>query len=122
MTSPLGRWPTAPTAELGPRRSDGRSLSTDRAVAVALAPSSSDPAAVPDTPNTASTSIGWGPLTRREIDVARLVVEGHSNRQIAASLVVSERTVGTHLDHIYAKLGVSSRTAVASYAFRQGLV
>jgi DNA-binding CsgD family transcriptional regulator/tetratricopeptide (TPR) repeat protein len=112
---------------LGPEQfaacwSDGRSLSADQAVAVALAPSSPDPAAVLNPSDDASTSTGWGPLTRREIDVARLVIEGHSNRQIAATLVVSERTVGTHLDHIYAKLGVSSRTAVAHYAFRQGLV
>ena len=111
---------------LGPERfaaawSDGRALSADQAVAVALAPSDSASSGVPETSGELSDGTGWGPLTRREVDVARLVVEGRSNRQIAAALVVSERTVGTHLDHIYAKLGVSSRTAVATYAFRRGL-
>ncbi len=62
-----------------------------------------------------------GQLTRREVEVARLAAEGKSNREIATVLVLSERTVGTHLEHIYAKLGVSSRTAVAAYVFRHGL-
>jgi len=47
--------------------------------------------------------------------------DGKTNRQIAGELVLSERTVATHLDHIFAKLGVSTRTAVAAHALRQGL-
>ena len=58
---------------------------------------------------------------RREAEVARLVAAGKTSREIAAELVVSERTVTTHLDHIFAKLGVSSRTAVAMFALRNGL-
>ena len=53
--------------------------------------------------------------------MARLVAAGMTNRQIAETLVLSERTVATHLDHIFSKLGVSSRTAVATFALRQGL-
>ena len=57
-------------------------------------------------------------LTNRQIEVVRLVVEGKTNREIAEALVVSERTVTTHLDHIFHRLGVSSRTAVATFALR----
>ena len=60
-------------------------------------------------------------MTRREVEVAHLAAEGRSNREIAEALVLSERTVGTRLEHIYAKLDVSSRTAVAAYVFRNGL-
>ena len=52
-------------------------------------------------------------LTARETEVALLVAEGHTNRRIAERLLLSERTVETHLRHICAKLDVSSRTAVA---------
>ena len=57
----------------------------------------------------------------REVGVARLVAAGMSNREIATALVVSERTVTTHLNHIFSKLGVSSRTAVATFMLRNGL-
>jgi len=49
------------------------------------------------------------------------VAQGRTNREIAEALVVSERTVTTHLDHIFTRLGVSSRTAVAAFALRHGL-
>jgi non-specific serine/threonine protein kinase len=62
-----------------------------------------------------------GGLSRREAEVARLVAAGKTSREIAVDLVLSERTVTTHLDHIFAKLGVSSRTAVAMFALRNGL-
>jgi DNA-binding NarL/FixJ family response regulator len=45
--------------------------------------------------------------------VANLVAEGRTNREVAAALVVTERTVETHLSHIYRKLGVRSRTELA---------
>jgi DNA-binding NarL/FixJ family response regulator len=53
--------------------------------------------------------------------VLRLVAAGHTNREIAGQLVLSERTVAHHVDHIFNKLGVSSRAAATAAALRQGL-
>jgi DNA-binding NarL/FixJ family response regulator len=61
-------------------------------------------------------------LTQRELEVLRLVAAGRSNRQIAAALVVSEHTVAGHLQNIFGKLGVSSRTAATAFAFEHDLV
>jgi len=61
-------------------------------------------------------------LTARELDVLRLVASGRSNKQIAADLVISEHTVARHVQNIFAKLDVSSRTAAASFAFEHQLV
>jgi NarL family two-component system response regulator LiaR len=60
-------------------------------------------------------------LTERETAVLRLVAQGHSNREIANLLTVSEATVRTHVSHILAKLELSSRTQAALYALRKGL-
>jgi ATP/maltotriose-dependent transcriptional regulator MalT len=61
-------------------------------------------------------------LSPRELEVLRLVAAGSTNRQIAAALVVSEHTVARHLQNIFAKLGISSRTAAAAFAFERHLV
>ena len=61
-------------------------------------------------------------LTARELEVLRLVAAGKSNREIAAELVISEHTVARHVQNIFAKLGVSSRTAATAYAFEHDLV
>ena len=61
-------------------------------------------------------------LTERELEVLRLVAAGESNRQIAEALVLSEHTVARHLQNIFAKLGLSSRTAAGAFAFEHGLV
>lgn len=61
-------------------------------------------------------------LTERELEVLRLVGQGASNRDIAASLFISEKTAKNHLTHIFEKLGVSDRTQAALYAVRAGLV
>lgn len=61
-------------------------------------------------------------LTRREAEVLVLLARGHSNGDIARELTVSRRTVSSHLEHIYTKLGVSTRTEAALYAMRHGLV
>lgn len=58
-------------------------------------------------------SSGWDSLTPSEVDVVRLVVEGLSNPAIAQRLFVSRHTVETHLRHVFAKLGVASRTELA---------
>jgi ATP/maltotriose-dependent transcriptional regulator MalT len=65
---------------------------------------------------------GVGSLTAREVEVLCLVAQGRSNPQIAASLVLSEKTVARHLSNIFAKLDVGSRTAAAAWAFQHGLV
>jgi DNA-binding NarL/FixJ family response regulator len=59
-------------------------------------------------------------LTARELEVLRLLAEGLSNKAIADALGVSPRTINFHLDNLYAKLGVTSRTEAAVYALRQG--
>jgi predicted ATPase/DNA-binding CsgD family transcriptional regulator len=61
-------------------------------------------------------------LTPRELDVLRLVAQGLSNQDIALRLVLSEHTVKRHLANILRKLGLSSRTAAASWGVRTGLV
>jgi len=61
-------------------------------------------------------------LTTREAEVLRLVASGRSNAQIAAGLVLSEKTVARHLSNIFSKLEVGSRTAATAYAFEHGLV
>jgi DNA-binding CsgD family transcriptional regulator len=61
-------------------------------------------------------------LSRRELEVLRAVAAGKTNRQIAASLVISEHTVARHLQNIFAKLGVSSRAAATAFAFEHELV
>jgi predicted ATPase/class 3 adenylate cyclase/DNA-binding NarL/FixJ family response regulator len=65
-------------------------------------------------------STGWESLTPTELDVVRLVSKGLGNRDIAERLFVSHRTVQTHLTHVYTKLGLSSRVALAQEAGRHG--
>jgi DNA-binding CsgD family transcriptional regulator/tetratricopeptide (TPR) repeat protein len=60
-------------------------------------------------------------LTERERDVATLIAQGHSNREIAAALVVGERTVETHISNILSKLSFTSRHQVAAWATRKNL-
>jgi NarL family two-component system response regulator LiaR len=61
------------------------------------------------------------PLTEREVEVLRLVAQGLSNDDIAAKLVVSERTVRTHVSNILDKLHLANRTQATLYALKQGL-
>ena len=60
-------------------------------------------------------------LTRREVDVVKLVAEGLTNQQIARRLVVSEATVKTHLNNVLAKLDVDGRPGLVAWAWRTGL-
>jgi DNA-binding NarL/FixJ family response regulator len=61
-------------------------------------------------------------LTARELEVLRLVASGKSNKEIAAALVISDHTVARHVQNIFKKLGVASRTAAGAYAFEHDLV
>jgi two-component system nitrate/nitrite response regulator NarL len=61
-------------------------------------------------------------LTRRELEILRLVAEGHSNAQLAKMLWVTEQTVKFHLSNIYRKLDVSNRTEASRWAQVQGLL
>jgi DNA-binding NarL/FixJ family response regulator len=60
-------------------------------------------------------------LTQRESEVLELLVSGHSNKGVAAKLVVSEDTVKTHIRGLYRKLGVTDRSGAISVALREGL-
>jgi DNA-binding CsgD family transcriptional regulator len=60
-------------------------------------------------------------LTEREIEILRLVATGKTNREIAALLVISDHTVRRHLQNIFGKLGVTTRTAATAYAFQHNL-
>ena len=61
-------------------------------------------------------------LTARELEVLRLVAAGKSNKEIGATLVISEHTVARHVQNIFTKLGVPSRTAAGAFAFEHNLV
>jgi DNA-binding CsgD family transcriptional regulator/tetratricopeptide (TPR) repeat protein len=61
-------------------------------------------------------------LSQREVEVVRLVAEGLSNTEIARRLVISPRTVTTHLQHVYARLGIGSRAALVRYAIEEDLL
>jgi non-specific serine/threonine protein kinase len=61
-------------------------------------------------------------LTARELEVARLLHAGYSNREIGAALFISERTAQSHVQHILDKLGVKTRTAAATRAAELGVV
>lgn len=61
-------------------------------------------------------------LTPRELDVVRLLADGATNRRIAGTLGIAASTVGSHVEHIYAKLGVSSRAAAVAVAARDNLL
>jgi HD-GYP domain-containing protein (c-di-GMP phosphodiesterase class II)/DNA-binding CsgD family transcriptional regulator len=62
-----------------------------------------------------------GGLTDREVEVLRLMAQGRSNREMSSALGITPKTVGHHVQHIYDKLGFSSRAAAAVFALEQGL-
>ena len=61
-------------------------------------------------------------LTSREIEVLRLIVEGKSNKEIAAQLSIAEGTVKIHINNILSKLGVTDRTQAATFALKRGII
>ena len=109
-------------AAFGPARVAGW-LAPDQAVAGALA-LAAELAELPGPELAASVpgSARGATLTRRERDVLKLLTEGQTDREIAAALSISPRTVETHVGRILTKLGLHSRTAVVAYAVRHRLV
>ncbi|MFC7387437.1 LuxR C-terminal-related transcriptional regulator [Sphaerisporangium rhizosphaerae] len=85
----------------------GRRLSRGDAIALALGEPADEAAARAD--------VGAAPLGKREAEVARLVAEGLSNRQIGARLFISEHTVDSHVRNILNKLGFNSRAQIAAW-------
>ena len=68
------------------------------------------------------TTVSDGRLSPRELEVLQLVVQGLTDAEVGDRLFISPRTVGRHLQSIYNKLGVGSRTAAAAYAFERGIL
>jgi DNA-binding CsgD family transcriptional regulator len=61
-------------------------------------------------------------LTAREVEVLRLAARGLSTREIGRRLVMSPKTVGNHIEHIYTKIGAGNRAAASLFAVRHGLL
>jgi DNA-binding CsgD family transcriptional regulator len=100
-------------------QSTGRGWTIEQSVADAL---KRDEHVEPNLPGESGQPTALGGLTAREIEVLRLVAEGKSNPEIADLLYISRRTASTHVTHILRKLDLSSRSAAAAFAFREGLV
>src|SRR5262249_44949043 len=89
----------------------GQRLGRDSALVLAIG----RPAAAPPAADGVAGAISTGPLGNREGDVAGLVAEGLTNKQIGARLFISERTVDSHVRSIMNKLGVNSRAQIAAW-------
>lgn len=98
-------------------RGDAAAAHADLATALAIY---RELGALPDVARLDAGALPGG-LTSREAEVLGLIAAGASNRDTAGALFISEKTVGRHLANIFAKLGVSSRTAAAAWAHEQGL-
>jgi predicted ATPase/DNA-binding CsgD family transcriptional regulator len=93
---------------------EGAAYSFDQAVSLALGEGLDDESGSEAAARRRGRSVSGG-LTRREREIAGLLAEGLSNKEIAARLVISQRTVETHVDHVLGKLGITSRAQVASW-------
>ena len=94
---------------------EGKAMSFEQAIEYALAEQIAVPLPMVTPPHDPNA------LTPREVEVLRWVAAGLSNAQVAGKLVISPRTVNTHLSSIYSKLGVNSRSAVTRYAVEHKL-
>ncbi|MEX2293042.1 MAG: LuxR C-terminal-related transcriptional regulator [Acidimicrobiales bacterium] len=97
----------------------GRSLANAAAIFDRLG-ASLDARSTRDLTTTAQAALP-AELTAREAEVLRLVASGQTNKEMAASLFLSERTVARHLSNIFTKIGATSRTAAAAFAYEHGL-
>lgn len=109
---------------LGPERfeqafAEGASYSFGQAVALAMGEVDDGDESESPAVSTRPRARNPGGLTRREREIAGLLAEGLTNKEIAARLVIAQRTAETHVDHILSKLGMTSRTQVASWVTEQ---
>ena len=102
------------------RWAEGRAMPLERAIADALA-AGEILAIKAKTARRPAEGKGVGLLTPREREVAALIAQGKTNREIAIILVITERTADTHVQHILNKLGVGSRAQIAGWAVAHGL-
>ena len=93
----------------------------DEAIGYALGPSSPTPSSAPAAREPGPAHV-TGSLTRREREVAGLIAQGLSNRQIGERLVITDRTVASHIEHILDRLAFTSRTQIGVWAAGHGLV
>ncbi len=105
-------------AALGDHDAAGMESDAARAVLEALTPTEEALRAAVD-PRASSSAAG---LTPRELEILRLLARGKTNRSIAQELVISEKTVASHISHIFTKLGLTSRSAATGYAYEHDLV
>jgi DNA-binding CsgD family transcriptional regulator len=99
---------------------EGRGMTWEQALA-ARGPVTIPPETPPTPPAKSAPTSPFG-LTAREVEVLRLLAQGLTDAQIAAQLIISPRTVNTHLKAIYGKIQVSSRSAATRYALDQHLI
>ena len=97
---------------------EGRAMTLDQVIDYVLA---WDGPAEPAGPRRRTARLDGEVLTAREREIAALVANGQTNRQIANTLIISERTADAHVQNILNKLGVSSRTQIAAWAAKRGL-
>jgi predicted ATPase/DNA-binding CsgD family transcriptional regulator len=99
----------------------GKMMTLEQALAAKTMIPTPFPTRITSTPLMKSSPLPAG-LSAREVEVLRLVTQGLTNEQVAEQLVISARTVNTHLTSIYSKIGVSSRSAATRYAMEHHLV
>ena len=93
-----------------------------RRLIAAMGAGASSPAAAAPSVGSAPLSAAPVGLTAREVDVLRLIAAGKSNLEIAKDLFVSEATVKTHINHVFAKTGARDRAQAVRFAYQHGLV
>jgi non-specific serine/threonine protein kinase len=110
------QWEATARAALGDARFDAEyeaGVELPLEDAIAFARGESPPKKAPRAPRCGEQPL----LTKREYEIAQLIADGLSNKQIANQLVISQRTAESHVEHVLAKLGLATRTQVASWIF-----
>ena len=102
-------------------RAGAAAAGADTSTAATAAAPTPDPSASASTPLPVTAPPPAG-LTAREVDVLRLIAAGKSNPEIAKDLFVSEATVKTHINHVFAKTGARDRAQAVRFAYQNGLV